>query len=48
MSAFEGILLKNFRSAGRQFSRQKTRQAAIVDGGGVKLVSEVASEFITM
>jgi hypothetical protein len=32
----------------RRFFREKTKQAAIVDGYGVKFVSEVACEFIAV
>jgi hypothetical protein len=42
------IVLQNSQIVVRRFSRQSTKQPAIVDRYGAKLVSEVSGEFITM
>jgi len=44
---FGSILLQKSENAGRQIPRQKTKQAAIADRCSVRLVTEVACEFIT-
>jgi len=41
------IVLQKSENAGWQISRQKTKQATIADRCGVRLVTEVACEFIT-
>jgi hypothetical protein len=41
------IVLQKSENAGWQVSRQKTKQATIADRCGVRLVTEVACEFIT-
>jgi hypothetical protein len=40
------IVLQKSQIVSRRFFREKTKQAAIVDGYGVKFVGEVACEFI--
>src|SRR3954454_10021112 len=47
VSALRGIALQKSETAGQQISRQKSKQATIADRCGVRLVTEVASEFIT-
>ena len=42
------IVLQKSQIDSRRFFREKTKQAAIVDGYGVKFVSEVACEFIAV
>jgi hypothetical protein len=42
------ILLQKSQIAGLQFPRQKTKQIEITDRYGVRLVTEVAGEFITV
>jgi hypothetical protein len=41
-------MLQKSKIVSGRFSREKMKQAAIVDGCGVKLASEVACEFIVM
>jgi hypothetical protein len=41
----ESILLQKFEIVSRRFFREKREQAAIIDGCGVKFVSQVASEY---
>jgi hypothetical protein len=45
---FVPIVLQKSQIDSRRFFREKTKQAAIVDGYGVKFVSEVACEFIAV
>ena len=45
---FWQIVLQKSQIDSRRFFREKTKQAAIVDGYGVKFVSEVACEFIAV
>jgi hypothetical protein len=42
------IVLQKSQIDSRRFLREKTKQAAIVDGYGLKFVSEVACEFIAV
>ena len=46
--AYWQIVLQKSQIDSRRFFREKTKQAAIVDGYGVKFVSEVACEFIAV
>jgi hypothetical protein len=41
-------MLQKSQIVSRRFFRERTKQAAIVDGYGVKFVSEVACEFIVV